>query len=376
MMGGVYLFKSNFQYSICIDCRMITNSGIGTYIKNLVPKIVKAKPHWHFDILIPKETDNVFFYFDKYKNCSIRICNEKIFSLFEQKMFFLLSMKKYDLLWVPNFNIPWIYRGKMLVTVHDVFHLARPEWAGSLLHVLYAKFMLNLVKKYATKVLTVSEFSKNELISLCGFSSEKIIVNSLGVDNFWFASDCEVEMLPYGKKYILFVGNIKPNKNLCGLIKAFNKVRDLVDFDLVIVGKKEGFMTGDESFLSEYNKNPSRIFFSGYVDDNKLREYYRHAEMLVFPSLYEGFGLPVLEAMACGCPVVCSDVASLPEVAGDAAVFFDPQCPDDMANKILLVNNSKNLRDRLVLHGKNRVASFKWEITAQNILSSLEMLLE
>ena len=112
------------------------------------------------------------------------------------------------------------------------------------------------------------------------------------------------------------------------------------------------------------------------VDDNKLREYYRHAEMLVFPSLYEGFGLPVLEAMACGCPVVCSNVASLPEVAGNAAVFFDPHCPDDIANKILSVHNNKNLRDKLVSNGKNRAASFKWEITAKNILSSLEMLLE
>ena len=168
------------------------------------------------------------------------------------------------------------------------------------------------------------------------------------------------------------MGNVKPHKNLKNLLFAVEKT----NLNLVIVGKKDGFITGD-STISEIirTKNLSdRIFFTGYVKDADIAAIYNLAKLFVFPSLYEGFGIPPLEAQACSCPVVCSNAASLPEVCGDSVVYFDPNDIEDMRNKIQTVLNDKNLQNELRIKGLENIKRFNWERSAKQIIEIMESL--
>lgn len=368
------ILGEKIQYRICIDCRMLKHSGIGTYIKNIVPRIIRLRENWKFDLIISDALRGSFDLDENCENYSFIISNASIFSISEQILFFKILKKQYDLLWIPNFNTPWYYKGNIIVTVHDVIQLSMPDVAGNLLKVRYAQWLIKRLNKLVSTVLTVSNFSKNELIRLGNFDEKKIYITYLGVDAFWSADITSSS--PYYKPYILFVGNIKPNKNIRGLIKAFVAIKDKVDFDLVIVGKKDGFITEDKSFLSDYSKASDRIYFTGVISDENLREYYIYAEMFVFPSFYEGFGLPVLEAMSCRCPVACSNVASLPEVAGNAAIYFSPNNYKDISSKIMYLHNNKNVRENLKKRGLEQCKKFSWTVTAEKIIMKMDKLLK
>ena len=153
-------------------------------------------------------------------------------------------------------------------------------------------------------------------------------------------------------------------------------IQDKIKHDLVIVGKKEGFITGDRSFLEKAKKMDKRIFFTGVVNDALLAQYYAFSELFVFPSLYEGFGLPPLEAMACGRPVVASKAASIPEVCGDAVLYFDPLSTNDMANKIQRALQDLSLRKELIKKGKERARLFNWELSASQTTLLIQSLLD
>jgi glycosyltransferase involved in cell wall biosynthesis len=154
------------------------------------------------------------------------------------------------------------------------------------------------------------------------------------------------------------VGNVKVNKNVLAAITSFNRIRDRIPHDLVIVGKRDGFLNADANIGEALTKADQRIAFTGHVSDADLRLYYRDADVLVFPSKYEGFGYPLVEAMALGCPIACSNASSLPEVAGDAALFFDPDSTDDIARVLLLVINDRDLRAELIRKGNTRLKHF------------------
>jgi glycosyltransferase involved in cell wall biosynthesis len=193
------------------------------------------------------------------------------------------------------------------------------------------------------------------------------------VDESWF--DIRKTQNPHEKPFLLYVGNVKPHKNLSGLIRAFALIADQTNHDLLIVGKKEGFITGDETSSVEGAKLEGRVRFTGHVSDASLRQYVAHAEVLVFPSLYEGFGLPPLEAMAAGCPVIASGVASLPEICGDAALYCNPYQPRDIASKILELLADDELRRALKLKGSARARKFTWETCVQETCTVIEGLL-
>lgn len=345
---------------ICIDCRMINHSGIGTYIKNIVPVIIEELNQVYFYLLLNRKDVFVLDLKNNLENYEIIVMEAKIFSLQEQIEYLKLIPDNIDLLWVPNFNVPWLYKKRMMVTIHDVFHLAMPEMAGGKLKSLYAKYLFDLIKKRAFRILTVSQFSKQELIKLGKFTASSIHVTTLGVNAEEFRNIPASKSL-HSRPYILFVGNVRPNKNILGLVKAFVLIKDSVDFDLVIVGKKEGFINGDRDFMQYYQNASDRIFFTGFVSDNDLKKYYTNAILFVFPSLYEGFGLPLLEAMACGCPVVASNRASLPEVGGNAVLYFDPESSQNIADTILMVAGDDSLRKRMAIDGLEYVKKFSWQ---------------
>ncbi|WP_418626570.1 glycosyltransferase family 4 protein [Anaerosinus sp.] len=363
-----------YHYKICIDCRMIAHSGIGTYIKNLLPRIISCMENTYFFLIGDSSILNrMLSNIDDHKYEIIHT-NIAIFSLKEQWKLVSLIPHGIDLYWCPNFNVPLLYKKKTLVTIHDVFHLAMPNLVGGWHKYYYAYFLLLIASKRSSKILTVSNFTKNEIMKYLKVVPDKIVSIPLGVDKKWLVNSNE-KIVFFDKPYILFVGNIKPNKNILGLIRAFSLLKGKSNLNLIIVGKKDGFSTGDNSFRKEYLNSKDRIFFTGYISDEKLKEYYINAEVLVFPSLYEGFGLPILEAMASGCPVIASDRASIPETAGDAVIYCNPESPLDIAKKILIVYENKKLKEEMIKKGKVYVRNFQWGKCSSSTVEIINQLL-
>lgn len=357
---------------LIIDFRMYKASGIGTYIKSLLPFLVEK-----FEVILLGSKAEIRDYAWS-KSVKILECKSKIYSIKEQ-LELPLKIPKCDIFWSPHYNIPILpIRAKLrVVTIHDAFHLAFYDTLN-FMQKIYAKTLFNQALKRSNIVLSVSNFSRSEILKYTK-TGKNIFVVPNAIDErcfnrYYDSSALEVVAKAYSlpKDFVLFVGNVKPHKNLKNLLFALEKT----NINLVIVGKKDGFITGD-STISEIiqTKNlGSRIFFAGYVKDADIGAIYNLAKLFVFPSLYEGFGIPPLEAQACGCPVVCSNAASLPEVCGDSVVYFDPNDIEDMRNKIQTVLNDKNLQNELRIKGLENIKRFGWERSAKQIIEIMESL--
>ena len=357
---------------ISIDLRMLHSSGIGTYLRNLVPLVIATSPRIKF-YLLGRKGEVSQYSWARGENIILIDCHAPIYSLTEQLEFFRKIPRETTLFWSTHYNIPLLYYGKLLVTVHDVFHLAMPHLVGGVHKRLYARAMMVAVRHKASAILCDSDFTRKELIRLTGLGHQELHVVHLGINESWF--HVKEDKNPYPKPFLLYVGNIKPHKNLMTLIKAFEGIMDKIPHDLVVVGKKEGFITGDKAVARKAAGLLDRIHFTGYIEDNMLHQYVTHADALVHPSLYEGFGLPPLEAMACGCPVIVSDAGSLPEVCGDAALYCDPYSSKNVADKILQLIKNVALREKMRQRGFLRVKGFTWEKCARETLAIIEKVL-
>ena len=341
---------------ITIDTRWIHVSGIGTYLKHVVPGILSAFPERNF-VLIGDRDEIEGLGIQSDAKVDVVASHAKMYSLSEQFEIPGKIPKETRLYFAPHYNIPLRHRGRMLVTVYDLFHLAMPDLVGGLHKRFYARFMFGAVRKRADAIITISDFTRDELVRYTGKGRQPIHPIHLGVDDSWF--EIPASENPHGRPYLLYVGNVKPHKNLGALIRAYSMAD--VPQDLVLVGKKEGFITGDSASVFEAGKLEGRVHFTGRLDDALLKRYVANADTLVFPSLYEGFGLPPLEAMAAGCPVISSNAASLPEICGDAALYCDPCSPSDVAGKIKHLMGDKALRDEFREKGLARARQFTWE---------------
>lgn len=352
---------------ITIDARMLGNSGIGVVTKNILERIVLIKTNWHFNILadphktleIWKKTPN---------NVTIIPCLVPIYSLREQ--FYLLSKipKNTNVLFVPHYNIPVLFPGKIVSIVHDVCHLAMPECFPGLLKQLYAKTMFYLLAKRAKTVITDSQFTAEELQKYTAIDTSKIRVIHIAPDAFWL--DPPSYLIPLEEKTdILFVGNVKPHKNIRTLIKAFIKIQSNIPGNLLIVGQKDGFITGDNE-VGKLIENQPRILFTGKISQKKLKHLYSTARIFVFPSLYEGFGLPPLEALACGCPrVLCSRIEATQEVCGNFVEYFNSTDSDGLAAKLL---TSFSETEHVSMNPRKLLDRYSWDTTVENYISVIE----
>lgn len=356
-----------------IDFRMHNASGIGTYIKNIIPFLLNK----YNIILLGAENEIKAYKF--YKQVEVIECNSNIYSIKEQYELFK-KIPKCDMFWSPHYNIPIlpIKAKKRIVTIHDVFHLAFYNELG-LKQKIYAKLVINQAVNRSDKVLTVSKFSVDEIRKYTHTKKDiEVIYNAIDFTKFNIIKEQTIltkvqnkYLLP--KEFLLFVGNVKPHKNIKKLLLA---IKD-INVNLVIVGKKDGFITGDDELknLIESNNLNSRVFFTGYVEDEDIPAIYNLAKIFVFPSLYEGFGIPLLEAQACGTPVVCSSVASLPEVGGkDSVLYCDPYNVSDIKEKITLVLNDSALQKELIKKGFENIKKFSWEKSATKIIEIIERL--
>lgn len=355
---------------IVIDARMYQESGVGRYIRNLITNLENLdKKNEYFILLLKDDFENLNFG----KNFQKVLANFRWYSISEQiKLPKILKELSPDLVHFPHFNVPIFYDGKFVVTIHDLIHqhfqMRRASTLDPVTYRLkqlgYKAVFKNAVDN-AEKILVPSNYVKDLLIKKWGIEGDKIMVTYEAVDDKLLTianslSQNEVVKPPY----IFYVGNAHPHKNVEGLIKAFLQLKEKYpQMSLVLSGHDHHFWQR----VKKENMHPD-IIYTGYVTDEELVAFYKNASCFVMPSFEEGFGIPLLEAMACGCPVVSSDAASLPEVGGDACIYFNPRDLDDMADKISQVLNNEKLRKDLIEKGQKRYKQFSWEKLAKQTL--------
>jgi glycosyltransferase involved in cell wall biosynthesis len=267
----------------------------------------------------------------------------------------------------PHYVLPAGVRCRSVVTIHDCIHLMFPQYLPNKAAYAYARAAMWAAARRSDCILTVSEASKRDILHFFNVPPEKIVVVANAIDDHFWSTPAEEDVSRVRERYqldhqfVLYVGNIKPHKNLVRLIEAFAEFRrsGFEDVKLLIIG--------DEiSKLPELRRSVHRhklhkhVRFLGYQTDQTLAILYRLAAVFVFPSLYEGFGLPPLEAMASGTPVVTSNVSSLPEVAGDAAVLIDPYDVDSIVDGLRRVLSDPALAEDLRRRGLERAREFSW----------------
>jgi glycosyltransferase involved in cell wall biosynthesis len=359
--------------TLTADLRMYRHSGIGRYLRNLFPLLLPLLEVDRVRVLTPRSLveDNAAWLNDP--RVELIDAPQPIYSLGEQYLALAGAYRGSDLLWVPHYNAPLLYTGRMVVTIHDLAPLALPQILGNAIKRIYARTLTEHAARHAAAILTVSEFTAQELRSRLGVPTDKITVTHPGLDAAW-PDAAEPHRAPDAVPYLLFVGNVKPNKNLSLLLQAFARVADSLPHRLVLVGKIRGMGTGDEDVLRLAQTMGDRVRFAGEVDDAALIALYAGASAFVMPSLYEGFGLPLLEAMRLGCPVLCSTAGSLPEVAGDAALYFDPHSEQELAERLLAIADQPTMA-RLRVAGYARVTQFSFDDCAQRTAAVFNRLL-
>lgn len=278
---------------------------------------------------------------------------------------------RFDLYWQPNF-IPnhSIKANKIIATVHDFSWEIYPEFQPHERVNYFQKYFYSSIQK-CDHIITGSEFTKQEIIERTGFEPKKISVIYHGVDHHLFYPRSSTKP---AQKYILAVGSIEPRKNLKNLIQAY-KALDVSmrnQYHLILVGA-QGW--NNDEILNEINHLSRWVHYSGFVSDEELAILYSNASLFIYPSVYEGFGIPPLEAMACGTPVICSNVSSLPEVGGDAVVYCDPYNIQDIKRKIELVLDDALLQQELRVKGVERANMFSWKRSAKKHLDIFEKVL-
>jgi len=285
----------------------------------------------------------------------------------------LTLTREYDVFWNPAHYLPPVTNCPSVVTIHDLAY----EYFPSLFlpRDLYKlKRWTRRAVKQATHVIAVSEATKSDLINLYGVADNKITVVYNGYNDQLFSASTKsnrsvLSEFGLGKeRYLLFLGTLQPRKNIIKLVQAFRILREGGYQGKLVIAGKVGWLA--EETLQVINSSPDKeqIVMTGYVSETTRRTLYQHADVFVLPSLYEGFGVPILEAMASGCPVAASDNSSLPEVVGSAGLLFNPTDPADIARAVLEI---KQARDRFVTRGLKHAKTFSWDKCAKETIRIL-----
>ncbi len=351
---------------IAFDLRRIKNPGIGRYMKCLVEAVVESAPEHDYLLILPPGGEEAVVCSGP--NVEKITPSLKYYSLREQvDLPRILRRKKIDLLHSPHFNIPLIRVCPTVVTIHDVIYLACREDLPSLVGRMYYRAMMAAAVRRADRIITDSEYSKRDIQRFFRAEDDRLDVIYPGVDqsirkNVDSVKLCEVKgRLGIVSPYLIYTGIYKLRKNHAGLLQAFKTFVDRGgDAQLVIAGPMED---GEEMLrgLARRLGVADRVVFTGFVEDDDLPALYSGASVYACPSLYEGFGFTILEAMACGVPVVCSRETSLPEVAGDAALYADARNPQEFGNALYQVFRDQSLRSHASQQRREQPAAFSVE---------------
>ncbi|MBA2603494.1 MAG: glycosyltransferase family 4 protein [Acidobacteria bacterium] len=358
---------------IAIDARKLRDFGIGTYIRNLLRHLARLDATTEFVVLC-REQDCAFVT-ELGENFRAVTEPSRPYSLREQFAIPLeLRRAGVNLFHAPHYVLPPMTPCRSVVTIHDCIHLRFPQYLPSRLGYAYARSSLWVAAHRSARVLTVSEASKRDILEYFRVPESKVTVIYNAIDERFHEEPPADEVMRVQERYqltdpfILYAGNIKPHKNLERLIEAFHMVRrgELEHIKLLIIGDEISKYATLRRAVHRY-KLHKHVRFFGFVPDATLAILYRLARVFVFPSLYEGFGLPPLEAMASGTPVITSNLSSLPEVVGDAAMLIDPYQPDAIAGAMRRVLQDERLRDDMRERGLARVREFSWARSVKQV---------
>lgn len=364
---------------IGIDARLWSESGVGRYIRNLVKYLQTTDTKNEYVLFImSKDAKSVLTVLTN-KNWHVVEANIKWHTIAEQiKMPLVLSKYSLDLVHFPYFSVPIFYRGPYIVTVHDLILHHFPTGDASTLPWFFYNAKLQAYKivlyeavRKAKHILTVSKATRDELLDHLPITKEKITITYEGID----ASITSVanHKAPLQPPYFLHVGNVYPHKNIERLLTVFRQLsKEKKHMKLVLVGKEDYFWKRYRKKITEMQLDKD-IIFIGHVSDKELAVLYNNAEALIIPSLMEGFGLPAVEAMAHGCLVIASDIPSLKEICGDAALYMSPYITAEMKKVIeTVMKNGKNAYKQQIAKGKEIVRKYDWLKLAKETIKVYE----
>ena len=360
---------------VAIDVRKLHDFGIGTYIRNLLRHLARLDQASEYVLLCAKDDMDVAATLGPNFRSVLEPSGN--YSIAEQvHVPWVLWREKPDVFHAPHYVLPPAVPCRAVVTIHDCIHLRFPQYLPSRFADLYARASIWAAAHRADRILTVSEASKQDILRYVHVPADRIQVTYNALDEQFGASPSEAELALVRERYqlhhpfVLYVGNIKPHKNLVRLIDAFAGLRrdGFPDLTLLIIGDQISKLPALRHAVHAH-KLHKHVRFLGFLNDQTLAALYKLASVFVFPSLYEGFGLPPLEAMAMGTPVVTSNVSSMPEVVGDAAVLVDPLDTADIKNGIKRVLTDEVLRADLRRKGLERARHFSWHDSVARTLA-------
>jgi glycosyltransferase involved in cell wall biosynthesis len=354
---------------IAVDARKLRDYGIGTYVRNLLRHLSRVDQTTDYVVLCHDADCDAIS--ELGPNFRAVVESSPGYSVREQITVPRdLRRERANLFHTPHYVLPPLTPCKSVVTIHDCIHLRFPQYLPNRLGYAYARSFLWTATHRSSRVITVSEASKRDILAYFNVPPEKIDVIYNGIDERFGNPPPDEDVVAVRERYqldgpfILYAGNIKPHKNLGRLIEAFHILRatgpEFEGVKLVIIGDEIAKYAALRHAVHRC-KLHKHVRFFGFVPARTLAILYRLADVFVFPSLYEGFGLPPLEAMASGTPVITSNVSSLPEVVGDAAVLIDPLQPEAIAHAMSRVLSDSALRADLRERGLARARHFSWE---------------
>ncbi|MFH1598100.1 MAG: glycosyltransferase family 1 protein [Patescibacteria group bacterium] len=370
---------------IGIDARFYgpQGKGLGRYTQKLILNLEKRDHQNQYFVFLRNEN------WDDYQPQSSNFHRVKAdyrwYSLREQLFLpWVIRQQKLDLMHFPHFNVPVLYFGKMIVTIHDLiitnFPTKKATTLGPIKYWLKQrgyKTVIRLAVKRAQRIITVSQYSKQQIIKHFKIDSDKIVVTYEACDSKKKSDNPDPVLAKYkiSRPYLLYVGNVYPHKNIERLLKAFAQIsKERFDLKLVLVGKEDYFYKRIKGVVDDLDLL-TKVIFTGFVIDADLAAIYQESSAYIFPSIEEGFGLPPLEAMSYGVPVVSSNSSCLPEVLGQAAHYFDPLSIEQIISSVNKVLDDSNLRDRLVQSGLGRIQGFSWSKLAEETLKIYQSVL-
>lgn len=358
---------------IGIDARFYgpTRTGPGRYTQKLVDNLEEIDKENTYLIFLRKDNWNDF----QPKNPRFKkvLSDYRWYSVSEQLLMpFKIAKSKVDLMHFPHFNVPLFYGGKFIVTIHDLiithFPTKRATTLGPYLYKIKQfgyRIVIWFAAKRARRIITVSKFSKQEIVRHFKLANEKVVVAYEACDppkEVTSSFDKIAEQYKIFKPYLLYVGNTYPHKNLERFLLAFKQLREEENHDvqLVLVGKEDYFSNRLKRRAEGLGLSKD-VIFTGFIDDQDLPLFYKNALLYVFPSAIEGFGLPPLEAMSYGLPVVSSRAPCLPEILQDAAIYFNPKEISDIVRVIKKLIVDKELQKQLKTKGLSHLKKFSWK---------------
>ncbi len=359
--------------------------GAGVYITNLIREILQFPSDLNILVLAHRDDFSLFRLSDEFLDHFIFLPDfGRVLRIVLEQLHYPWLIKKnhVDIFHGLHYSFPLWTSASTIVTIHDLSFFTHPQ-KHTWLKRKYFPFFIHSAVKNASRILTVSENTCSDLMKFTQCSRQKIVVTPLGVDEKFFAVASTESMDAVRKQYnlperfILFVGLIEPRKSIPILLRAYLQLMDDLgeDIHLVVAGR---WGWESKSILEEFSSHPyfSKIHFPGYISADNLPTLYQMALFFVYPSFYEGFGLPVLEAMASGLAVITTNVSAMPEIVDGVGLLVDADNPSALLEAMTLIINDPDLRLDLGRQAKDRAFEFRWELTARKTIAAYQNLID